>query len=1305
MIAIASVTREPTPPTLADKVATYVSPLVIGRVARGIAQVSAPEEESFEGAALFADVAGFTALTEAMDATGPAGVEDLSRVLNACFTVVVDIIEEHGGLVVKFTGDGLAAVWRGGDHPARLAAQCALAIRARLATFPATGPAQFSLHAGVGAGTIHHRLLGGVGARWAAMTGGPAMAEAQTATARSGPGEVVLSRTAWLALGGIGIGGERADRSFSLDSLRETGPLHPVPRPTLPAHLMSALLPHVSPAIHDRAAAGQMSWLAEFRRVAVIFIHIGPISGHELRHLQRIVTAVQEVLDHQEATLEDVSEEPGGLTLIAAVGLPPLSHEDNAARATRIALALGPALGQEPCAVAVATGRLFCGSIGSETRRAYTMIGDTMNRCARLLRLATAGPLCDGGTFREARGQMSFSFLGTAAVRGKSQSVSIYRPLGERTPGVDEFVEMVGRREEREQLGQAVRALAEERRGGVIVIEGEAGIGKSTLVAQLVRDAGEAGVLTLVGAGDAIARAASYHAWSRVFQKILALPDDADGEERARLAGQRLARHPEWEHLAPLLNPVLRLGLPDNEITAHMNAQSRAEATTGLLIGLLRDATADTPGVVILEDCHWLDSASLALATQVRKQLPQLLLGLVSRVIPPPRPSEWSALISAATRHLRLDAVGPDDALEIVRRTLDVEELPPTLARLIRERAGGHPLFCEEMAATLRDGGHLVIEGHQCRLASEPAELARLTFPERVHGVVHARIDRLAPEERLVLKVASVIGRDFTLAMLAETAPPETDRATLPALLDSLTALGFTIHDGAGTYSFKHYIIQEVAYGLMVFAQRRQLHRAVAEWLEMHAAPGAEPLLAHHWSMAEVNDKAIEYLGRAGEQAVLRFANREAASFLTQAISRSAGLGAHEPALARGRWHRLLGEARFRLGEVGEADASFREAARILGFPAPRDLALKTVSLPSAVARQLFNRLTRRGPASATIEERERWLEAIKAFHALGEIAYFKNDLAWTIYSCIHALNIAERAGPSPALVELYASMMIVAAAIPPPALGTAYMRLAEGMTDVLREHPVSRAYVLEMKGVMLLGRAEWAPALAAVREASEIFTRFGNGRRVEECALDQFYIGFFTGDLDFAGTMLEPVETSARRREDAQTQGWARTMRAIHTLETVGGDEAMQILGDDPSFCSDRLTEGAYYGIAAGACLRVDDLDRAQRMAGHALRIASSSPPVAFTMIAPIAYCADVLIDALRRAPAVPEAARLARQSVATLSRYAQVFPIARPAAKLRRGDLESALGRPSAKHHRAALAEQQRLGMKWGGNFRDGD
>jgi predicted ATPase len=518
----------------------------------------------------------------------------------------------------------------------------------------------------------------------------------------------------------------------------------------------------------------------------------------------------------------------------------------------------------------------------------------------------------------------------------------------------------VGRVAEQALLAEQLQALLRGGQGGATLIESEAGMGKSRLIEATCDLAGSLGIDMLLGAGDPMEQTTPYYAWRDIFGQLLGLSAlDTPAAQRRRVL-DLLASDQELLPLAPLLNAVLPLELPESPATTQLSARSRAEATRDLLLRLLQRAADLAPTLVVLEDAHWLDSASWALALAASQRVRTLLLLLGLRPLPGEDTNDpatrWlpeiQQIFATARLHIRLDALEPEQALALVCRQLGVAALPAPVAELIREKAHGNPFFSEELAYALRDAGLIQIEGDQCRL-TPGADLQALSFPESVQAAIISRVDRLTPTEQLTLKVASVIGRVFPVRTVAAVYPIDTSLARLGEDLSRLARLDITPLDASEpelTYSFKHAITQDVVYNLMLFAQRRQLHRAAADWYERtydsselhvtsdelrvsatHHSPlvtrhsALAPfyqLLAYHWSKAGVVAKAVDYLERAGRHALTISAVREARRLFAQALELLEGAGAPSEREASPRLialTRLLGDANRQLGDFAAA--------------------------------------------------------------------------------------------------------------------------------------------------------------------------------------------------------------------------------------------------------------------------------------------------------------------------------------------------------------------------------------------------
>lgn len=1218
----------------AETLAAFVPPLVRERIARTAGPIEQAAVEEYDGAVLLTDINGFTPLTERLDASGPEGVERLSRQLNAYFTRLIGIIESHGGVVAKFAGDALLAVWR---SEVERATPCAAAIRSTQAQGASAWELGLSVKVAVGTGRIAHGFFGGDG-RTLSMLGGPAMAAARRAIrqpfteAASAAPPAIFTHTA----------------------------------ECLPPALLS---PHVPGPVREQLAAGHTAWLAEFRQVTVLFAHAPGVAFDnctDVTPVRQVCAAVQEEIARFGGTLDDVGEDHEGVVIVGAFGLPGATHEDDAARAVRAARALHERLrAVDPrVAIGLSTGRLFCGSIGSEAVRSYSMVGDAMNRCARLMTLAVGDVFCDDATREQASRRHGFEFVRHSVLAGRRATVAIHRPLlatGTAAPAQG----MIGRAADREWLRERLAAD----RGGPLIVEGEAGIGKTTLLAELRALCATAGIPQAGGGGDAIDAASTYHAWVPVLREVLGIAADASAAARATAVFAALQEClPADADLAPLLNPVTSTAFPENDTTRHMTAQARSEELARLVAALLRRFTGDAPLLVVMEDCHWLDSASLSLALALLRRLPRLLLALATRPWTGEPPEEWRALCAAAAGdHRVLGPLEEADVAALTRRRLGAERVEPAVAEFIAEGGRGNPFFCEELCHSLRDSGQVVIERGLCRLVRGGA-VRRLAPAGTVQSVVAARIDRLSARERLAMKVASVGGRRFTLRMLSQVHPVEEDRPHLRECLDRLVSLDFAVRLGeADGFEFKHAIVQEVAYQQLVFAQRQELHRRVAEWMEA-GERGDAALLAHHWGEAAVPQRALHYLDRAGDEACRRYANREAAELLDRAITLAAASGVSVKRATLGRWWRQRGEARFHMGRVVESVSDLGEAVRILGWPMPAPWRLRAWDLPAEIARQLARRTLHRWPAPFTGPRRGELTEAIHAFHLLSEAAFFQHDMPASAYCVFRGANLAEQLGAPSALVGPYCGMMLMTGILSRRG-GEACLRLADRAAEE-SDTPTARAYAGMVSAIFLGGHGEEARVRERIEEAAAIFRRYGDGRRVEESLINLIYPLLYQGRYAECARLLGEMSDSAEQRGDTQTLGWVRLIRAQVLLPTQGAGAVLEALGGDYDAGLDALTSTAMHATAAVAHWRLGDAEQARKWGAIALARNEARPPLAHVMLLYIGYLAEVFLGLLAASPsggtALHRPAIDARTACRRMRRFARIFPVARSRAAL---------------------------------------
>jgi len=695
-----------------DTLVSYAPALITRRLAADPAPITAPLLERFPAVALFADVSGFTPLTERISQRGPQGVEELSRLLNAYFGQLIDVITAHGGDIVKFAGDALLALWPVTDLPAEgfaqptaaayaavlSAVQCASTAQRVLQGFEAT-EARLSLRMGVGVGEALLEHLGGKYGRWHLLVAGDLLPQVTAVEKQAEPGEVIVTPEVWRLVQAACTGETLSAGGIRLTSVRTPIPTFPLHRAPLTPEAIPAVQAYVPGAIRTRLIAGQTGWLAELRRVTVIFAHL-PTLDHNtsLDHAQHIVHELQTAIYRYEGSVDKLSVDEKGVSLLAVMGWPPLAHEDDPARGVQVALAMQNELRKlaVPSAFGVATGRAFCGSVGNALRREYTMIGDVVNLSARLMQAATDTLLCDGATYQAAQRVIDFEALPAITVKGRAESVPVYRPRGEaprtRLVEPDSQAPMVGRTAERMALVGQLQILLGGR-GGSVLIEGEAGLGKSRLVEDLLGQARTLGIEGLVATGDAVETLTPYYAWRPVFSQLLG--GEALHDSQARLeALKELGFDAPGLQLMPLLNAVLPLALPDNEVTTQMTGQVRADNTRDFLLRVLGASAGKSPKLVVLEDAHWLDTASWALALRVSQQIKPALLVITTRPLTEPQPTEYTHLLkSPRTQRLKLEALPPeatrDHAINPYHLSCLAQPAPARTAAPDRRRARG----------------------------------------------------------------------------------------------------------------------------------------------------------------------------------------------------------------------------------------------------------------------------------------------------------------------------------------------------------------------------------------------------------------------------------------------------------------------------------------------------------------------------------------------------------------------------------------------------------------------------------------
>jgi class 3 adenylate cyclase/tetratricopeptide (TPR) repeat protein len=847
-----------------------------------------------QGAAVFVDIAGYTRLAESLARAhgGRRGAEELTATLDRVFAALIESLHTWRASVVYFSGDAVTA-WIEDDDGSR-AISCALELqqvmgRVGIVPTPDGEPVVLGLKVAVAVGSVHRFVVGDPRVQLIDVLAGQLMDSLAAAEQRSQAGEVVLDAGAVASLGERVVlrevrhgdtGSVGVVESLTAGAA-EVGA--PEEWPRLPDETAREWL---LPAVWERMVAGRGEFLADLRPAVPVFVRFGGLDfegdPEAPRILDDFVTRAQLVLDEQGGSILQLTIGDKGAYLYGVFGAP-IAHEDDASRACEAALRLLE-IPQEVAVtdiqIGVATGRLRSGTYGHAERRTFCCLGDPVNLAARLMGRAGSGEIwVHGDVAVQAGRRFSWHVLPDASVRGRAQAVAV-RSLVGRTARRDRTASrtshaLLGRADELAGLRGRWDAAAIGS-GQVVVVQAEAGTGKTRLVQELTDQLTSRGVPVFAGEA-ALAQQAAYAGWRGVWTDLLGL-DAASGESDVTAAVAGL--DPQLVARAPLLGPVLGLALPDSDLTAAFDGELRKASLEDLLGRMLTTRAGRGPFVVVLEDAQWLDQLSRDLLEVLGRTVAGIPVLLV--VLSRPDGSALAGLPVRPDGHVTdvvLADLGPEAARALVadrHRALVGQDPAPGLVATVVERAEGNPFYLEQLVEYVSSQG------------GDDDARENLELPASLHSLVLSRIDAQEEASRRAVKVASVIGRDFHTELVAAVYPElGVEAAVHQDLLGAAATRLIELQDPlTQAWTFGHTVTRDVAYDSLPFSMRSVLHGRVGDALEsQHDGPRRHlDLLAYHYARSDDLPKKRHYLWEAAGVARATYAQETAIGYLEQLL-------------------------------------------------------------------------------------------------------------------------------------------------------------------------------------------------------------------------------------------------------------------------------------------------------------------------------------------------------------------------------------------------------------------------------------
>jgi class 3 adenylate cyclase/tetratricopeptide (TPR) repeat protein len=927
------------------QLARHVPPLALDWLA------DTPEQRwrVVDGSMVFADISGFTALSERLATRGRIGAEELVETLSRVFGSMLGPAAARGGQLVKFGGDALLFHFDGPDHVTRA---CATAVELRAAlrraadVVTSVGRISLSISIGVHTGQFHQFLVGEPHRELVVL--GPAITTLIACESSAEAGQIVVSGAVAAALPASAVR-PRDDGALLLRWRTPPGPPASVHDPAdglRHAELAGELMPAILAEVLDAAPPDPSHRVAtisfmRFSGTDELLAELGPAVLADRLH--ETLAIAQAAFAAEDVALLCVDCDSGGGKLFCSSGVP-LTSEDDEGRMLRAARAITRAAPPLPLQIGINRGHVFAAEVGIPWRAAFSAMGDTTNTAARVCAKTPPGSIyAHPAVLEHARTRYEATPVGPFLFKGKSQPQVLHEVGDELGPrrsagggdvdGIDQ-VRFLGHGEEltalRDRLARTATGV-----GAAVVVSGEIGVGKSRLVHEALRAMPELPVVAVHA--EPYGATAAYRMFRDPIRALLGIERGPGPAMAAALRAGVERLVPEHLDLLALVGDVVDVEVPPSAEVEAILPRYRADRTADVIVDLLAAAHPAALAVTV-GDAHWADPASVQLVTRLARETTQRPWAVVvmqrsndddTGVGVPVGAGDGEnadgddgAAVEGPVAELaelehveRLPLRPLDEATtrSLVVAATEAAPLRPHEIDQIVARASGNPLFVLELIRAIQELGSLD------------------AVPTSLQGAMAAQVDALDPFAKRVLSYASVLGRSFrrtVLTDLLQAEGVEVDRATLERLGRFLEP------DGPQRWRFRTGLVRDVAYDGLGYRLRARLHLGAGEAVErLSTDPGADAdVLSLHFAEGGDHRRAYRYASIAAERAERAFATANAAAQLQRALESARRLPELPREEVRSLWIRL-GDVRDQAGLLDAALDAYRQAARLGADP------------------------------------------------------------------------------------------------------------------------------------------------------------------------------------------------------------------------------------------------------------------------------------------------------------------------------------------------------------------------------------
>ncbi len=549
----------------------------------------------------------------------------------------------------------------------------------------------------------------------------------------------------------------------------------------------------------------------------------------------------------------------------------PKSHENDTERAIYSAIEMqniakdySKKIGKNiNLSIGINTGLVVAGSVGGKDNAPYSVIGDAVNVAKRVQEFA--GPddiIVTDSVYQLANYIFDFEEIGPISVKGRNHPVNIYKVLSHKVLLSGEpkirgiLIPLVDRKEELSKIILRRDTAFKEKKGQIVVVSGDAGIGKSRMKYEIKTKTDADKTFILEGDCAPHTKNIAYWPYIEIFRQVFGIEELDDKTTIEKKIGKKAKEFKLSSKTVECFGELFGIYTGQSKKLDHIKAAARE---------LIVNLTSIKPLLLIVEDVHWMDMASLEMTSLVAEligNLPVFFMIITRSGFLPDLPVSYNVL------NLFLRPLSLSDSVEMVSQLLDVKSVPEVFINKVLKKTEGNPFFIEEIVNHLVNEKYIKIEGGECKIIKNIDEK---TLPASIQAIISSEIDRLPVDMREVLKNASVIGREFNVDVLAKLS----GESQLEDMLLTLQAKGFVYKSKtmSSSYIFKHAFIRDVAYDTLLKSEKQFLHTKVGYIMEELFADRIEEyydIISYHFLQGGAYKKAMDYLLKAAENERIR---------------------------------------------------------------------------------------------------------------------------------------------------------------------------------------------------------------------------------------------------------------------------------------------------------------------------------------------------------------------------------------------------------------------------------------------------